>query len=119
MVWLLRYRSYLRANAKKQTPSQVNKMKLTTEDIEHAEKAIVRAVQHAEYAEEILSLKKLVPSIKRSKATDRVLVCKSRGARLLKADASQPMILPRDHLVSALLVKSYHKSLGILAENTQ
>ena len=118
---LLQIHAYLPSKAQKQEPSQP-KMQLDIEDLQNAEKAIIRYVQSKQYAQEIQNLRSPAGKVKRTSniyrldpmlTAEGILVCGTRiGRNLCKDGTSRPVILPKHHPLSALLVKHYHEMSG-------
>ena len=125
VVWLLKFKEYLRCRKNKDTVG-INRLKfLTTADLEKAKIAIVKLVQKQVYAQEIHDLEhkgnvrcsskivKLRPVL-----NDGVLRV---GGRISEAPiafgARFPMIIPPKHHVTQLLIVSFHQKLAHAGQN--
>ena len=120
-AWLLRYGEYLLAKARKQEMTHFERS-LDVEELQRAERAIVRYVQGREYAKEIRSLQDRNTSVQKASrlyklepllSAEGILVCGGRSkGRQAGDNPAQPLILPKDHPVTYLLVKHYHEMYG-------
>ena len=112
IAWLLKFRRSLPGKKK------VAVKKLTVQEIEDAEKAIIKYVQGQEYRSEIETLKNGGRLKKGSKVykldrelADGVLVCGTRQRKTREGEMKRMLILPKDHHVSDLVVK-HHEEAG-------
>ena len=137
MAWLLRLRNRLRnavARRKQGKPLQSYQGQevgpLRVHDLEDAEKEIIKAVQSRCFHDELLSLQSANPeiaspskikSVKKSSHLHKLDLVLSRdlicvGGRLQRSpisdDAKHPVILPKQHHVSDLIIRHYHLSCG-------
>lgn len=100
-------------------------MKLSVDDLDYSQLAIVRLVQGSAFADEIHELENGKP-VKLSSPLRRlnpILVdgILRVGGRLKNApipfDAKYPLILPKDHHVTRLIITHYHVKLGHAGQN--
>ena len=94
-------------------------MELTPEEIKDAEEEIVRLTQHDAFRDEYTALSSGKPIPKKSQLIklnpcldeDGVIRCDGRlkFADFLPYDTRFPIILPRGHWVTKLIVKHYHE----------
>ncbi len=137
VAWILRLRSQLRnaaARRKKEKPLQSNQVQkvdpLRVQELEDAEKVIIKAIQSRCFHNELLFLQSANPgiaspseikSVKRSSQLYQLdpvlsgdLICV--GGRLQRSpisdEAKHPIILPKKHHVSDLIIRHYHLSCG-------
>ena len=113
VAWLQRYWKWLRQGKPKLTGS------LTVEEIQAAEKAMIKYVQRMHYTEEFETLESGAESVSRKssiyklepfKDGDGMLRVKGRLQYALVMDsAKHPLILPRDHHVTMLIVRHVHE----------
>ena len=125
VVWLLKFKEYLRCRKNKDTVG-INRLKfLTTADLEKAKIAMVKLVQKQVYAEEIHDLEhkgnvrcsskivKLRPVL-----NDGVLRV---GGHISEAPtafgARFPMIIPPKHHVTQMLIVAFHQKLAHTGQN--
>ena len=120
VAWLLRYRSWLLGNIRSSNKTQgIKSGRLTTEEMYEAECAIVKCVQNECFGEELKLLQSPQKSIRRSSSLCRLdpVVIKgviSVGGRLNNApynslEANHQIILPKQHHVSDLIIRYFHK----------
>lgn len=128
VTWILRYKDNLRNAVVKRKEEEAiqfdNEKKfspLDVKELESAERAIIRAVQGVSFYEELLSLKTAQRQVKKSSSVvklDPVLVegIMCVGGRLhnspIEQDAKHPVLLPKDHHVSELIMRYYHMISG-------
>ena len=116
MSWVLRFVKRVR----KETRQYLTSSTLKLEELQQAGREIVRLVQRQHFLEECLCLKEGRQVKRHSKLAslspiliDDVIRV---GGRIHRApiafEAAHPMILPRSHHVSALIVRYYHRVLG-------
>lgn len=121
---MLRYTRNLKANIRKQVPT---KGPLTQEELFVSEKIIFRQAQYEEFTEEIIILmrnQELSPTkqlvikasstiYKCSPYLDDYGVMRIRGridmAHGIPYDTKRPIILPKNHRITRLLVEDYHR----------
>ncbi|XP_077966573.1 uncharacterized protein LOC144420795 [Styela clava] len=127
-AWVLRYKGFLRNH------NSVTTRNITVEEMQYAEQALVKYVQHQNYksvidnlsdkseigdrkarhemkkAEHTKSIAKLDPIIPKLDGILRIV------GRLDKAPISfemrHPIILPNDHHLTRLIIDFYHKKVG-------
>ncbi|XP_068758151.1 uncharacterized protein [Montipora capricornis] len=128
VAWVLRYKSRLRCavNKRKRGESMVvapaAKIEpLDVSEIEDAERAIIKATQSACFHDELTSLSSLQKVVKKSSGIfkldpiflDGIIRV---GGRLrnseIEPDAKHPVLLPKDHHVSHLIIRHYHRVSG-------
>lgn len=116
MSWVLRFVK----RARKEVPEHVTSSMLKLVELQQASQEIVRLVQHQHFHEEYMCLKE-----------GRQVKCHSKlanlspiliddiirvGGRIHRApiafEAAHPMVLPKSHHVSMLIVRYYHHLLG-------
>ena len=94
---------------------------LDVEEMEHSKKAIIKAVQGRSFHDELLSLTSSRREVKKSSSItklDPILVDRviRVGGRLhnfpIKQEAKHPVILPKDHHISGLIIRHYHLISG-------
>ena len=94
---------------------------LDVSEIEDAERAIIKATQAARFHDELTSLSSLQKVVKKSSGIfklDPILVdgIIRVGGRLrnseIKPDAKHPVLLPKDHHMSHLIIHHYHRVSG-------
>jgi len=128
VAWMLRYKSHLRhavAKRKRGEALQFNSERkvnpLDVKEMEHSEKAIIKAVQGRSFHDELLSLTSSRREVKKSSSItklDPILVdgVIRVGGRLhnspIKQEAKHPVILPKDHHISGLIIRHYHLISG-------
>ena len=128
VAWMLRYKSHLRhavAKRKRGEALQFNSERkvnpLDVKEMEHSEKAIIKAVQGRSFHDELLSLTSSRREVKKSSSItklDPILVdgVIRVGGRLhnspIKQEAKHPVILPKDHHISGLIIRQYHLISG-------
>ncbi|XP_068704648.1 uncharacterized protein [Montipora foliosa] len=128
VAWVLRYKSRLRCavNKRKRGETMVvapaGKIEpLDVSEIEDAERAIIKATQSARFHDELTSLSSLQKVVKKSSGIfklDPILVdgIIRVGGRLrnseIEPDAKHPILLPKDHHVSHLIIRHYHRVSG-------
>ena len=119
VAWLLKFKKYLQyRHAGKQFSS--DDKKISTDDLESATIAVVKAVQHQAYKEEINDLKKNQMIKKNSSLVKLHPVLMEEimrvGGRIVDAaipfQSKCPMILPPGHHVTQLLIAHYHQKLA-------
>lgn len=120
VAWLLRYKGYLLAKARKQTLVR-GEEKLSVQELNNAERSIIRFAQRQEYREEIRRLQtpakavlknsriyKLDPTL----TDDGILICGSRNTQMFTSAVDAPAILPKNHHISTLLTRHFHEFYG-------
>ena len=128
VAWMLRYKSHLRhavAKRKRGEALQFNGERkvnpLDVKEMEHSEKAIIKAVQGRSFHDELLSLTSSRREVKKSSSItklDPILVdgVIRVGGRLhnspIKQEAKHPVVLPKDHHISGLIIRHYHLISG-------
>ncbi|XP_015780174.1 PREDICTED: uncharacterized protein LOC107358056 [Acropora digitifera] len=128
VAWVLRYKSRLQcaANKPKRGETMVvapaGKIEpLDVSEIEDAERAIIKATQSARFQDELTSLSSLQKVVKKSSGIfklDPILVdgIIRVGGRLhnseIEPDAKHSVLLPKDHHVSHLIIRHYHRVSG-------
>ena len=122
VAWLLRVKTFLMNRAhKKQVESLSGLSPLTVEEIQQAERAVIRYVQLQAYDKEFKLMKSSECEVRKENrhsdlrrlepflSADGVLCV---GGRLRKApiseEAKHPMIVPKDSLIAKLIVRHYH-----------
>ncbi len=116
-AWLRRFQEYLIAKAKRRDLTSIAR-KVTVADLQNAEEAIIRYIQHKEYTSEIQRLQtgRTIYKSSRLRILDPVLTPNAIvacGTRTKQArNFTAPIILPRKHYASALIVKHYHEISG-------
>ena len=127
MGWILRFKNGARDAVTKRKegtsslPRTNQKIKpLDVEELQSAERAIIKAVQTSRFGEERLSLEE-AKKVKKSShiiSLDPVLIEGTLrvGGRLqnspLKNATKHPAILPKDHHIASLIVRHYHGISG-------
>lgn len=128
VTWTLRYKSQLRYAAAKRKRSEAKPfhserkiLPLDVKEMEDAEEAIIKAVQSRSFSEELSSLASAQKEVKKSSRIvklDPILVngVIRVGGRLhnspIGQEAKHPVILPKEHHVSALIIHHYHLISG-------
>ena len=128
VAWVLRYKSRLwcAVNKRKRGETMVvapaGKIEpLDVSEIEDAERAIIKATQSARFHDELTSLSSLQKVVKKSSGIfklDPILVDRiiqvGDGLRHseIEPDAKHPVLLPKDHHVSHLIIRHYHRVSG-------
>lgn len=113
IAWLLRYKQYLRAKTSGQSLRSLNKT-LSVSDLKKAEVAILKYVQKGSFTKETLS-KKTSPLRKLNVilSDDGLMLV---GGRLTNAPleygVKHPVVLPRNHHVTSLIVRHIHMESG-------
>ncbi|XP_068674398.1 uncharacterized protein [Montipora foliosa] len=116
MSWVLRFVKRVR----KETRQYLTSSTLKLEELQQAGREIVRLVQRQHFLEECLCLKEGRQVKRHSKLANLSPILIDDvirvGGRIHRApiafEAAHPMILPRSHHVSALIVRYYHRVLG-------
>ncbi|XP_068741884.1 uncharacterized protein [Montipora capricornis] len=116
MSWVLRFVKRVR----KETRQYLTSSTLNLEELQQAGREIVRLVQRQHFLEECLCLKEGRQVKRHSKLANLSPILIDDvirvGGRIHRApiafEAAHPMILPRSHHVSALIVRYYHRVLG-------
>ena len=136
MAWMLRYCSNLRAAVKCQKsgsiiPNKETKLEpITVEEMENAEREILKHIQKESFKEEIATLREAGDGIangtrkRHIKKTSKIFKlsshlvdglirdCGRHANALLQQDARHPVILPKSHHVVHLIVCYYHYISG-------
>ena len=128
VAWVLRYKSRLQCAANKRKRGETMVVApagkidpLDVSEIEDAERAIIKATQSARFQDELSSLSSLQKVVKKSSGIfklDPILVdgIIRVGGRLrnteIEPDAKHPVLLPKDHHVSHLIIRHYHRVSG-------
>ena len=128
VAWVLRYKSLLRNAVEKRKqgePMQFlceNKASpLSVKEMEASERAIIKAVQIYSFQEELMSLRSEHSAVKKSSRIaklDPVLVdgVIRVGGRLqnspIKQESKHPVILPKDHHISAHIIRHHRLICG-------
>ena len=124
VAWLIRYKNWLKKknhDQELQRNPELRRKWLSVEEIIEAEHSIIKCIQHESFQEEISALKKdtAVKISSNLRSLDPVLkddlLCV--GGRLKLApyefDASRnPVILPKSHYVSDIIIQEYHYASG-------
>ncbi|XP_059216472.1 uncharacterized protein LOC131994137 isoform X3 [Stomoxys calcitrans] len=115
MAWVLRYMHNLRCKLKR---SAGRSGELSVDEEEESEKYLCKQVQQEMFRDDLadlatrqrLSEKSELKSLNPFMDTDGLLRVSGRidNATFLSLDARRPIILPKNHLFTSLLVESYH-----------
>ena len=116
MSWVLRFVKRVR----KETGQYLTSSTLKLEELQQAGREIVRLVQRQHFLEECLCLKEGRQVKRHSKLANLSPILIDEVIRVggiihrapIAFEAAHPMILPRSHHVSALIVRYYHRVLG-------
>ena len=119
--WILRYKHWLLRNVRRNQTFPLSKC-ITVSDIKEAEDAIIQCVQRECFAEEFQSLQSSEGAVKKSSSLRRLdpvimngILCV--GGRLKHAPheyehMKHPVILPKRHHVSNLIIQHFHEVSG-------
>ena len=119
--WILRYKHWLLRNVRRNQTFPLSKC-ITVSDIKEAEDAIIQCVQRECFAEEFQSLQSSEGAVKKSSSLRRLdpvimngILCV--GGRLKHAPheyehMKHPVILPKRHHVSNLIIQHFHQVSG-------
>ncbi|MEL7341107.1 MAG: hypothetical protein AAGM67_11510, partial [Bacteroidota bacterium] len=122
--WILRYKQWLlRKVRKKRVPFELGeKKRITNAEMNEAEAAIIKCVQQECFADELISLQSSEHAVKSTSSLRRLdpiikngLLCV--GGRLKHAPYEfdhmrHPVILPKRHHVSDVIIRHYHEMSG-------
>ncbi|KAK0140849.1 hypothetical protein N1851_022153 [Merluccius polli] len=106
--------------------SSMGAQKLTLEDLRSADDAIVQLCQMQNFSEEIMSLKSENKKVKRQspifkldpKLDNGILRVGGRLSRLaMPEETKHPVILPKNHHVSRLILENIHRQIGHCGRN--
>lgn len=126
VAWMLRLKRNLRELAALRTEKEpsVSEMKIhpiNVQELHQAEQAIIELVQSEAFEEELLSLKSPRKELKKSSSilkldpmlVDRIICVGGRLQRSpIQAQAKHPVILPKNHHISHLIVRHHHLTSG-------
>ena len=121
MAWVLRFIAKLKAKVSKSNLNIEHESDtLTSNEIEHAEKTILKQVQNESFVEEIEYLKerkgkppKLVHDFDLFLADEGILRCKTRLQNAPVIDTSKrPILLPKRHHFTTLVIREIHDSIA-------
>ena len=122
-AWLLKFLDWIKWRvAQKRDPEVISvNGDINCEDLERAKRRIVAVIQKINFPEEVTSLNKG----KQVKASSKIIKLKPIlkgdgiirvGGRISKApisaDAINPMILPKNHHISTILIRNLHETNG-------
>ena len=123
VAWILKFLDWIKWRvAQKRDPEVINvNGDINCEDLERAKRRIVAVIQKISFPDEVTSLNKG----KQVKASSRIIKLKPIlkgdgiirvGGRISKApisaDAINPMILPKNHHISTILIRNLHETNG-------
>ena len=117
--WVLKFVDRIKLLKNRVQPEEAQN-RLSIEDLEKAKKRIVAVVQRRSFPAEMMSLEKGIHVQSSSPLITLKLMIKDGvmrvGGRLLLApisdDAKNPMLLPKDHHISTILIRHIHESNG-------
>ena len=117
--WVLKFVDWIKSLKNRVQPEEAQN-RLSIEDLEKAKKRIVAVVQRRSFPAEMMSLEKGMHVQSSSPLIRLKLMIKDGvmrvGGRLLLApisdDAKNPMLLPKDHHISTILIRHIHESNG-------
>ena len=121
MAWVLRFIAKLKAKVSKSNLNIEHESDtLTSSEIEHAEKTILKQVQNESFVEEIEYLKerkgkppKLVHDFDLFLDDEGILRCKTRLQNAPVIDTSKrPILLPKRHHFTTLVIREIHDSVA-------
>ena len=114
VCWLHKFVHYLRIKRGKIVDTQ--QRSITVSDMESAERAIARCVQRevfgspeSHHVQVMKSMSQLSPTLN----VDKLLVVGGRlGGATMPDDIKHPIIMPRNHYVTSLIIRHYYEQLG-------
>ena len=123
--WVLKFVDRIKLLKNRVQPEEAQN-RLSIEDLEKAKKRIVAVVQRRSFPAEMMSLEKGIKVQSSSPLITLKLMIKDGvmrvGGRLLLApicdDAKNPMLLPKDHHISTILIRHIHESNGRSESNS-